>query len=439
MSTIMRATSTRPRYPLRAAPSGRYLVDQDGVPVFVHGDTVWSMAVSAIPDEWETYLADRAARGFTAIIVNAIERLFTADPPRTLDGLEPFTSPGDLATPNETYFARIDTLLEAAARHGLEVYLAPLYLGYIDPHPQYPGFASGVRPEGWHAEVVASDVDKLRSYGRYVGRRWRRFDNLTWVIGGDRNPGDVIEHMRAFVGGIVEEDDRHLATAHVHPDDSSVLQYEGDTWLTLNQTYSYQIVHARLLADYGRVPARPFVLFESTYEGDHDSTPLQIRRQAWWALTCGAAGQFFGNYPIWLMPPGWESALDTPGATDMAHLRAFIDAIRWWELVPDRDRTFLVAGAGSDTDLDRATASVAPDGSQAVVYVPSPRTLALDLAHLGGWATAVRWFQPSTGIWSTGGLVARRGHLQLTTPGDGDWALVLDDPGYGRHRRWSAG
>jgi hypothetical protein len=181
------------------------------------------------------------------------------------------------------------------------------------------------------------------------------------------------------------------------------------------------------------------VLFESTYEGDHDSTELQVRRQAWWALTCGATGQFFGSFPVWMMCPGWESALDSPGARDMAHLRTFVDAIRWWEQAPDLEHRLVVAGLGSDTDLDRATAALAVDGSQAVVYVPSPRTLAINLAHLGGWVTAIRWFQPSTGIWTSGGLVNRRGHLELSTPGEGDWALVLDDPGHGRHGPWTAG
>jgi hypothetical protein len=424
------------RYPLRVAPGGRHLTDQEGVPRFVNGDTAWSMVVSVLPDAWESYFSDRAAKGFTAVIVNAIERLFTADPPRTIDGVAPFTTPGDLGTPNETYFARVDALLAAASRHGIEIYLAPLYLGYVDPN--YPGFGFSKRPEGWHDAVVAGGVETVRAYGRYVGRRWRDVDNLTWVIGGDRNPADVIEHMRAFVAGILEEDDRHLVTAHVHPDEAGAVQYKDDAWLTLNQTYTYQIVHRRLLEDYTRVPARPFVLFESTYEGEHDAPPVQIRRQAWWALTCGAAGQFLGNFPVWLMSPGWEAALDSPGARAMTHLRRFVDGVRWWDLVPDTERAFLVGGLGGLMDLDRATAALAADGSLAVVYMPTPRAIVVDLARLTGWVTRIRWFEADTGRWVDAGVITRRGVLQLTPPGDGDWALVLEDPAAGRHGAWAA-
>ena len=429
---------TTPRYPLRPAPGGRHLVDGDGRPAWVQGDTAWSIIVSTLPEEWGRYLEDRAARGFSAVIVNAIERLFTADPPRTIDGLEPFTVPGDLGSPNEAYFARVDALLAEAARHGIEVYLSPLYLGYIDPN--FPGgFGFARRPEGWHDAVLAAGVEGTRAYGRFVGRRWRDVDNLTWVVGGDRDPADVTEHMLAFVEGILEEDDRHLLTAHVHPDHAATEVYPDASWLTLNQTYSYQIVHRKLAADYERAPARPFVLFESTYEGEHDASELQIRRQGWWALTAGAAGQFFGSFPVWLMSPGWQAALDSPGARSMAHLREFVDAVPWWTLAPDADRAFLVAGLGGAHDLDRATAAVALDGSAAIAYLPSPRTVTLDLERLRGWVVRVRWFEAATGCWVDGSALTRRGFVQLVTPGPGDWGLIVDDPAAGAHGRWSAG
>lgn len=427
-----------PRYPLRASKSQRYLEDQDGTPTFVNGDTAWSMVVSLLPDEWELYLADREARGVTAIIVNAIERLFTADAPRTIDGLEPFTTPEDLSTPNDEYFDRVDALIRAAAGHGIEVYLVPLYLGY--PDADYPGW--GPRFQGWHDVIVANGMEKVRGYGEYLGRRFGSHDNITWVMGGDRNPDDVREHVRAFAAGILSKDDRHLMTAHCFPDAAAMEEYEADAWLTLNQTYTYRIVHQKLLEDYTREPVRPFVLFESTYEREHDSTELQIRRQAWWALTRCAAGQFIGSFPMWTMAPGWDAMLDSPGARDLGHISMFVDAIRWWELVPDLDHGFLVAGLGSMSDLDRATAAIAADGSLAVIYVPSMRTLTLNMGRLSGYVISWRWFQPSTGLWVDGETMARGGFhqqfRQIETPGPGDWVLVLEDPAHGRHGKWPA-
>jgi hypothetical protein len=79
------------------------------------------MPVSLLPADAERYLRDRAAKGFTAVIVNVLEALFTAlAPPRTVDGIRRLIWPGDSRPPNETYFERIDGLLAAAARHGIE-------------------------------------------------------------------------------------------------------------------------------------------------------------------------------------------------------------------------------------------------------------------------------------------------------------------------------
>ena len=58
---------------------------------------------------------------------------------------------------------------------------------------------------------------------------------------------------------------------------------------------------------------RPNILFESTYEGEHNASEVQIRRQAYWALTRGACGQTFGSNPMWPLDPGWEDALGSRG------------------------------------------------------------------------------------------------------------------------------
>ncbi len=420
---------------LRPGPSGRHLVDDDGRPVFLNGDTAWSIIVSEREDGWERYFADRAARGFNAVIVNAIEALFTADPPRTIDGVDPFLEPGALTRPNPAYWAKVDDLLEVAASHGSYVLLAPLYLGYIDPH--FPGFGFTRREEGWHGAVRAVGEAGCRAYGAFLGARYRDRDNLVWVVGGDRNPGDLRPHMRAFVAGILEHDDRHLMTAHVHPDTSPVEQYESDAWLTLNQTYSYQIVHRKLIDDWRRTPPRPFVLFESTYEGEHDATELQVRRQAWWALTCGATGQFLGNFHVWLMAPGWQAALDSPGARAMTALAQFVSEVAWWTGEPDLEHRLVVGGLGEENGLDRLTAMRAADGTLGIAYVPTDRTISVDLDALTGWSTSVRWFDPVAGTWTPTTTITRSGVVQLSVPFDHDAVLVLADPSGGDHGRWA--
>ena len=185
-------------------------------------------------------------------MVNLLEALFAPDPPRTLDGLEPFLAPGDLARPNDAYFDHAVWAVERAADHGMLVLLMPAYLGYVDPH--FPGYDN--RAEGWYDELLAAGVEACRGYGAYVGRRFAHCDNVLWVMGGDRNPAAALEHVRALALGLRETHPSGLFTAHSHPDYRTLDQYPGDDWLGVNQTYTYRIVHRVLHDEYAATAAR---------------------------------------------------------------------------------------------------------------------------------------------------------------------------------------
>ena len=90
-----------------------------------------------------------------------------------------------------------------------------------------------------------------------------------------------------------------LMTAH--GGQTPAVETFGDRdWIAVDTVYSYlKDLREPLQAARVRRPQRPFVLIESTYEGEHDAPPEQIRFQAWAAMLSGAAGQFFGNNPIW--------------------------------------------------------------------------------------------------------------------------------------------
>jgi len=411
-----------PRPPLQVGPTGRFLVDQHGTPVLVQGDTAWSIIVAATREHALRYLDDRAAKGYNAIIVNLIEACFSPDPPRDLYGHEPFTRPGDFTTPNDAYFEHAARVVEQAAERGITVFLAPCYLGY--KNPGYPGY--GGRAEGFYAEVLANGVDACGAYGRYVGRRFGRFDNLVWVMSGDRCPGTALEHVRAMANGILAEDPRHLMTAHVNPECKPYEQYPDDPWLTLNQTYSYTIVHRALIEDYNSRPVRPNILFESTYENEHNASPLQIRRQAYWAFTSGACGHFLGTFPTWRFDQGWEAALESPGSLAMVHLKALMTSVPWWDLVPDQGHTLVTRDIGELRGLDFCSAAITPDARVALVYVPTPREITLDLTRLADGRLAVTWFDPLTGDRCDAGRYQAAGSWPFRPPWDHDAVLLLE-------------
>lgn len=411
LAAAVGAFAAPPAYPLKVSPNHRYLLDQKGEPFLLQGDAAWSLISGTTWDEADAYLRDRAARGFNTVLVNLIEHKFKG--PKNRDGETPFLTPGDFSTPNEKYFSHADRVIRRAAEYGIQVLLAPCYLGY-----------KGL-DEGWYDEVMANGPERLRQWGLWTARRYRDFGNIMWLIGGDRDPGQALPHMAAMASAIREADPRHLETAHCAPETPTAVCYAGQNWLDVNATYTYKLVHALLIADYNRKPARPFFLIESTYEGEHDSTPVVIRRQAWWALLNGGFGHIMGNRPIWLFDPGWQAALDAPASRDMIRLGRFMRAFAWFDLIPDHRREFLDAGWRDPAGLDYAAAATTRDHRAAVVYMPTARTVSVRLGRLKGRQATVCWFDPATGERTPAGVFPARGTHEFAPPGPGDWVLLF--------------
>ena len=402
-------------YPVKVGPDHRHLVTQSGAPFLVQGEAAWSLISGLTKEEAEVYLEDRQKKGFNSIIVNLIEHKFRGPVNRYGDG--PFLTLGDFSTPNEKYFEHADWVIRKAAEKGIEVFLAPIYLGYIGTD------------EGWVEEALANGPEKCRSWGRYVGKRYAAFDNIVWLIGGDRNPDKAREDVDAIVQGIKEFDPRHIFTAHCHPENSAIDQYKQG-WLDLNTTYTYNIVHGMLLGDYHRKPPMPFVLIESIYEGEHNASAVQIRRQAYWAVLCGATGQFMGNRPIWLFDPGWEAALNSTASQDMPRLKALFNSRPWFDLVPDDKHEVVVDGLGEFRGLDYLSAARTENGRTMIAYMPTTRVVTVDMTKISGKEATAWWFNPRSGKSDSIGQYPTAGKRQFTPPGDGDWVLVLDDASF---------
>jgi hypothetical protein len=417
-NTPVPTQTEKPAYPIRAEKGKRYVVDAQGQPFLIQGDTPWSLITGLTKNEAQDYLRNRAEKGFNSLIVNLIEHKFNG--PQTRDGLLPFTSPSNLSGPVEAYFQHADWVIQTAAQHKIQIFLAPIYLGYDN----------GVNDEGWYEEVLNAGVEGCRAWGRYVGKRYGQFDNLVWLIGGDRNPGDASDPVEAFVAGLKEFDNRHVFTAHAAPNNVTTEQFGKGGWLTLNSTYAYDWLLPALRDDYARVHdlGLPYFLIETTYENEHDASDITIRRQAYWALLTGATGQFFGNNPIWLFDPGWREAMDGQGSRSMAVLKRLFDARPWYSLVPDLDHSMVNDGQEDTGGDESLAAALAEDGSTLLAYIPSARPLHVDLSRMSGKTAAATWFSPQNGKAQKAGEYPTQGTQEFSPPGEGDWVLVIDDP-----------
>lgn len=409
------------RLPLRLSADHRRILDADGNAVLIQGDAAWSLIANTTEDEARFYIEDRRRKGFNTLIVSLIEYCFSQDPPRNLAGDEPFTTPGDFRTPNEAYMAHAERVLQIAADEGMLVMLAPAYLGYPS---LFPGYES--RPQGWYDEVLANGPEGCRAWGEYLGERFRRFENIIWMIGGDRNPGETAPALTQLALGIRAAGGQNLFTAHVLPECSPVDVFPDHEWLDLNPTYTYDIVHRKLQDDWLRDPVWPFWLIESTYEGEHNASHLQIRRQAYWSVLTGGNGHCMGNNPIWPFEEGWQAALDLPGSIAMARWGAFFRGLRWGDLRPDLKRRIGIDGLGEARGLDRVTVASTDDGRLTVAYLPAPRPLTIESSELAGPQVRAEWFEPSTGRSLPGGVLLTGGAITLTPPFPDDAVLTLE-------------
>jgi hypothetical protein len=400
--------------PFRISGNHRHLIDRQGVPFLLQGDAAWSLIANVTKEETLVYLQNRRAKGFNTILVNLIEHKFAQHAPRNSYGEAPFPDPNDFTVRNEKYFAHADWVIRQAAENGLVVLLAPLYLGYPD------------RDEGYYDEVMANGPEKCLEYGHFLGQRYKDFDNIIWVMGGDRDPGLARQNVDMVAYGIREFDRRHLMTAHCHSDSAVAVQYPG-SWLQIGTSYAYEIVHLRLTWDLERKPVMPFFLIESIYEGEHNSSEVQIRRQAYWSVLCGEFGHVMGNFPIWHFESGWPAAMDAPGSMAMMYWGRLFRSRPWYDLVPDQDHKVVTGGLGEFWGLDYLTAAATPDGSTAIAYLPTARTITVDLSKLAKGRTTAWWFDPRTGKATAAGTFVTEGAKPFTPPADGDWVLVLDD------------
>ncbi len=416
-----------PVYPLKAGPTGRYLVDQRNRPFLIVGDSPQAMMVNVSEADAERYLSDRARAGFNAVWVNLLTGDYTGgrDDGSTSDGIRPFRVNGDLSTPNDAYFAHADAIVRSAARHGIAVFLDPIETG------------------SWLETLRRNGVEKAFAYGRYVGERYRSFPNIVWLNGNDfqtwRNAGDDSVAV-AVARGISSADPAHLQTVELNYLVSGSL--DDSRWqgiVGLDAAYTYAPTYAEVLKEYSRRDFLPVFMIEANYEGEHDFIgPQTLRRQEYWSLLSGASGQFYGNKYTWPLAKGWKQHLDTVGSREMTYVTNLFAPRRWFDLVPDSDHQVLVSGygwfesKGSVNKTDYVTAAATRDGKLVVAYLPSGRKVLIDLSRLSGSVRA-RWYDPTDGTYApaAGAPLKNSGIRGFKPPGknhggDDDWVLVLE-------------
>ncbi|GAB3317602.1 DUF4038 domain-containing protein [Geodermatophilus aquaeductus] len=426
-----RAARTGPPFVTSVSPDRRYFLDQYGQPILVRGDAPWSFMTDVSPAQAELYLSTRAEQGYNAVVVSLLGSTGNGGPRddgSTYDGIRPFAD-GDVLSWNEPYWDRVTSYLRTAADQGITVLLYAV--------------------DGWTIghSFVPSSVDQCRQYGRRVAERLADLPNVLWMAGGDYVPAtddpargsDVDRCWDAVMRGVRETGDGRPFSIQLSFDES--ISSDNPFWarrIDWDFAYTYHPTYRAVLDAYARTPPRPVLMGEANYEGENNqpesrpTTDETLRRQVLWSLTSGAAGEVSGSAD-WDFPPGWQTRLSTVAVTQAQRLRDLFAGLRWWELVPDTGGDLVTAGRGTPLtevtamdvlDDDHVTAARTPDGGQAVVYLPTPRTIAVDTGLLAP-GTRAAWVDPTSGARTETPLADTFTPPGPNDAGDGDWILLF--------------
>lgn len=475
-------------FPLKVSSNARYLVDQNSTPFPILGDSAWEVPHNLVPADQDTYFADRASRGFNAVIIEAIEHKFTTKKPpmdfasnlpftRRLDnatytgspngttstagtgtivqgptfGADPYSNINaqapDFTYPGSAYWAEMDAYVGRAASRGMVVFMLPAYVGW------------GGGDEGWMQELVANDAvigaggfagqpwanaskSRVWNYGAWLANHYAAYSNIVWILGGDFGSFNAAQSasLTSLITGMksVSGQKSTLWSAHwARPSFGSDLsQFAG--LLDLESVYTNIDATAQTRNGYTHTPTRPAFVIEGLYE-DNPNAGGPVRKLQWASLFSAPAGQFFGSTAMWSVGSQWRTAMDTQGTREQTVLNGFVRSITWHDLVPsglNGQKTIVTVNGGATSQGDYV--ACAASSTLAGCYVPpswSRGSFGVDASVLSSGFRA-RWFNPITGAYTViSTSLANSGTATFTPPGNNgsgatDWVLVLDTAGF---------
>ena len=160
---------------LAISENGRYFVKPDGTPFVWLADTAWTVPARLKWDDVQHYMKTRREQGFTVLQMVVLDPEFNEEM-RNPCGIRAMNN-GDILDPNEAYYSYVDWVLDQAEAYGFYVLLLPVW---------------GELVVGWdwsgNDHPVYVNETNAYFYGKWIGDRMRRRNNILWCLGGDRMP-----------------------------------------------------------------------------------------------------------------------------------------------------------------------------------------------------------------------------------------------------------
>ncbi len=431
-----------PAQKLKVSENNRFIVQEDGTPFFWMADTAWELFHRCSKADAVKYLTKRADQGFNVVQACALAELDGLNTPNA-NGDRPLINNNPLL-PNEKYFQHVDNIISEAKKLGIYIALLPTW-------------GDKVFKDSWGEGPEIFDVQNAGRFGSWLGDRYKNYDNIVWIIGGDRNPrknsqdtkiwNAMAEGIASAVGGY----NNCIMSFHPQPHQygGSSTWFHNENWLDFNMhqtghcpnkpTYLY------IQNDYNLNPVKPVLDGEPLYE-DHpncfnakelgNSIPEDIRRIMYWNVFAGAFGQTYGCHDVWQMynldkqpingpSRPWMAALDLPMANQVKHLKNLILSRPFLTRIPDQK--MIISLQEEDDNYVTATRDI--NGSYAMFYFPTGKEVSIDLSVLNGKKLIGWWYDTRTGNAYPSNPIHKSKNVNITPPTSGighDWVLVID-------------
>ena len=431
---------------LHVSSNGHYLSYDDGTPFFWLGDTGWELFHRLKLAEIATYLDNRKQKGF-----NVIQAAVLAE----FDGLRKPNQYGELPlenldprTPNEKYFHLVDTVVKLASSKGL-------YMGLL------PTWGDKVT-QLWGEGPVVFNPENAYIYGLWIGKRYKDYQNIIWILGGDRPPmkdsSDWRPIWRNMAKGILEATN-YKALITYHPSGGGNLStsqfIHKEAWLDLNMIQSghgegHDVPVWNLVQrDFDLKPTKPTIDAEPNYE-DHPVNPwpkwkpengyfrdYDVRKQTYRSVFSGACGVTYGHHSVWQFWSSreekinyadryWTEAINRPGAFQVGYLKMLIESRPQLNRIPDQ--SLIVKGQGEKGDHICAFRDSA--GSYEMIYIPIGKAVTINTSFINSKKLIAWWFNPRSAESISIGTLANKLIMDFTTPTLGlenDWVLIIDN------------
>ncbi|MGB5554713.1 MAG: glycoside hydrolase family 140 protein [Flavobacteriaceae bacterium] len=428
---------------LKVSENNRYLVTETGEPFFYMADTAWELFHRCDREEANMYLEKRALQGFNVIQAVALAEIDGLNTPNPY-GKTPLLN-NNPETPDPEYFKHVDYIIKKA--DSLHMYIALL-----------PTWGDKVFKDNWGTGPEIFTPKNARTFGKWIGNRYKDYDNIIWIIGGDRTPRentDDVDIWNQMAEGIAEAAggyDATLMSYHPQPKEGggSSTWFHNQKWLDFNMHQTghcaNQGTYKHIAHDYALSPTKPTLDGEPLYE-DHPncfnakelgySVADDIRRIMYWNVFAGALGQTYGCHDVWQMYKldkkgintplrPWPEALDLPMANQVKHLKNLMLSRPYLSRIPDQSMVLDV----QDDDNAYVIATRDKEGTYAMIYFPTGKATHLDLSNLSGSVLNCQWYDPRTGNTFEASKLTKAAKVKITPPTSGkghDWVLVLDD------------